>query len=537
MAHISFSPPKDAKTFTPLTKAYDRVTKDGSVPVINFLLGSQYNAKIGGEISITSVGNITNDTLKAISGKLEIAAESVDGTEVEKIGNYITFMYFYPGVKIGGNSEIQDADVGAGPVPVQRMRHVFEDLSTGDQIIVDLQGGDGNAQLVLRERVDNVVTDLVTQEITAAVTNVNWELDFLEDAITKFHFKEPAGVKTRIFNGTLKANIAEAKLSVKNILDQQLTKTLKSDFMWIFYPNVFVAYDVALKDRLGGRIRVFDDEGFPADETKWTEVFSGDHEFVGLRVIENGLVRLIFKTTPEMEVWGWDTTAVAWVSIGSIIPKTSQGDLATILQDVIFDIYNDSQVKLIAKYGIVDHIVDMKRGGPYVRIVMNSKEVRVKTTKERFAISVDDTATEIPDFNQKNTDDANRGNPLNLSPTNNPFIFTNDSNLTTGLLLLDDNWFGWYNDNATDMVGWLGVAKRPTGLTVTATSATQLSTIDWKFDKDMVISIGVLNSTPTIDVNGIPTPFNIGSIDEYVKWRANESIIGFNQRMFLRKKR
>ncbi len=535
MVHISFSPPVNATTFSPLSKAYDRTTKDGDVPVINFLVGSQYNAKIGGQISITSVGNIINDTLKAISGKLEIAAESVDGTEVEKIGTFVSFVYFYPGVKIGGNSEIQDDIVGGGLI--QRLRYVYEDLATGDQIIIDLQGGSSNAQLILRERVDGVVTDLVTQEITAGVKIVNWELDFLEDAITKFHFKEPSGVKTRIFNGTLKANIAEVKCSVKNILDQQSIKTLKSDFMWIFYPNVFVAYDVALSDRLSGRIRIFDDEGFPSDETKWTEVFSGDHEFIGQRVIENGLVRLIFKNTPEMEVWGWDTTSVSWKTIGSIIPVSSQGDLAISLQDIIFDIYNDSQVKLVVKYGIVDHIVDMKRGGPYVRIVMNSKEVRVKTIKQRFAVSVDDTATEIPDFNQKNTDDANRGNPLNLSPTNNPFIFTNDSDLTTGLLLLDDNWFGWYDDNAIDMVGWLGVAKRPIGLVVTAISDTQLSTIDWTFDKEMVISIGVLDSTPTVDINGIPTPFNIGSIDEYVKWRSNESILGFNQKMFLRKKR
>jgi len=225
MAHISLSPPKNAKTFTPLTKAYDRTTKDGDVPVINFLLGSQYNAKIGGQMSITSVGNIAGgSTLKAVSGKLEILVESTDGTEVEKIGSFVSFMYFYPGVKIGGNSEIQDDDVGSGPVPVQRLRHLYEDLATEDQIIIDLQGGDGNAQLVLSERVDGVVTSLVTQEITIGVKIVSWELDFLEDGVTKFHFKEPSGTKTRIFNDTLKANIAEAKVSVKNILDNLSTK-------------------------------------------------------------------------------------------------------------------------------------------------------------------------------------------------------------------------------------------------------------------------------------------------------------------------
>ncbi len=259
MAHLSLSPPVGSDTFTPIDKSYERTTKAGIVPVINFLLGSHYNVRIGGEISVTSLGNITNDTLKAISGKLEIAAESTDGTEVEKIGTYTSFMYFYPGVKIVGQSEIQDDAVGSGPIPVQRLRYVFEDLASTDQIIVDFQGGDVNAQLVLREKVGGVTTDLVTQEITAGVKNVFWEIDFLEDGVTKFHFKEPSGTKTRIFNGTLDANIAEAKCTVKNILDQQLTKTLKTDFLWIFYPNVPVGYNIPiLSNKTLGRIRIFD---------------------------------------------------------------------------------------------------------------------------------------------------------------------------------------------------------------------------------------------------------------------------------------
>jgi len=180
----------------------------------------------------------------------------------------------------------------------------------------------------------------------------------------------------------------------------------------------------------------------------------------------------------------------------------------------------------------------MKRGGPYVHISMNTKKIRVSTTTRRFALSTD-VVSELSDFNQTNTDDANRGNPLNLSPQVNPFIFTNNDSVNTGLLNLDDNWFSWYdNTDTNNMVGWLGALKRPTGLTITAVSSTNLGTIDWTFDIDpAVVSIGVLESDPTVTVNGIPKPFNIGTVDEYVKWRANESIFGWNQRSFLRKRR
>lgn len=536
MGHISISPAKNANTFTPLTKAYDRTGKDGAIPQINYLIGSQYNIRIGGDISISATGNITNDTLKAVSGKLEIAGESVDGTEVEKIGSYISFMYFYPGLKIVGDSVIQDADVGSGPIPVQRISYIFEDLATTDQLIIDFQGGNGNAQLVLREKVAGVVATLVTQEITTAVINIKWELDFQEDGITKFYFKEPGGSRTRIFNGTLKAELGESKASVRLVLDQQATKTVKSDFMLIYYNNINLGYDVAIADRLQGRIKVFDQNNTEV-EANWIEVFAGDHEFVGDRVIENGFVRIRFKTTPVMELFGWNVASAAWELASKIIPISTQSDLATTLQDIIFKIYNDSNVKLNVKYGIVDHEVDIKRGQPYVRIVSNSKEFRIDTAARRFALSTD-VVTDIPDFNQTNTDDVNRGNPLNLSPTNNPFIFTNDSNINTGLLKLDDNWFAWYDENdSSNMVGWLGTAKRPTGLKVTATSATALEKVEWSYDANAIVVVGMLEDDPTSVISGIPSPFVIGDLDTYVKWRANEGIYGFNQKGFLRRKR
>lgn len=534
MAHLAMASTKGSTTFSPLSKSFDRVTKYGDVPIFNFLIGSQYNTKSTGELSTTTVGNLTSGTVSNTGGKLTIAGGSSSGT-AENIATFTTFTFLYPSTTFIGHSELQNATITGNDL--QRIRYVFEDLSTTDKIIVDLEAGLSNAQLVLRQEVDGVETDLVTQQLTTGVIEVIWELDYNEDGTTKFWYKESATDRTRIYNGAVNADIGEAKVSCKLMTNVATVKTVKSDYLLIFYKSLNIGYSIPdITDKPKGRVKMFDTNG-QASESLWTEVFASDHTFAGERVIDNGLIRVWLKSTPKMEIYGWNTTALSWDLIGSNIPKATGGSLATTLHDVVFSTFTDSQCKFQVKWGIVNHTVDIKRGMPYVRIVQNSKEARILTSKRRFALSTA-VNTDIPDFNQENTDDANRGNPLNLSPTKNPFVFTDDTNTTTGLQLMDDNWLAWYNENSSnDMVGFLGNLKRPTGLSVSAVSATQLEFIDITWDIYGIYCIGILESDPTSTIGGIPLPFNIGNPDEDVKWRATEGLLGFNQRPFLRKKR
>ncbi len=536
MAHISLSPAVAAFNFSPIEKSFDRITKEGVVPQVNFLLGSQYNIPIGGETSITSEGSITNDTALIVTGKLELTAESTDGSEVEKIMSFSTFMYFYPGVRIVGQNEIDDDSLGPSP-PTQIMRYEFEDLSTTDKLRVDLQSGDTFATFTVKETVDGVETTLVTKDVTAGVTNIKWEISYLESGLTKIFYKEPNGERIRIFEGVVNAKLGEAKVSARYVMNEQSTKTVKSDFIWIYYPNLFVGSSVALADRLNGRVRVFDTNDTDV-ESDWTEVFATDHPFVGERVIQNGLIRLRFKPTPKMEVYGWNVNDTAWQLTGSVIPKSTLGDVATSLKDIILDRFNDIHVKAIVKYGLVTHIVNVRRGQPVARIVTDSKEFRINTAKNRFVVPVNDVAVDLLDWNQQKSDNTNEGNPLNLSPTVNPFIFTNDVNVVTGLQLVNDNWYGWYDTGQTnEMVGFLGVTKQPTGLTLDAVSATELNNLDFSFDVNVILCVGIIEGDTNTKINGIPKVFNIGEVDEYVKWRANEGIYGFDQRGYVKKKR
>jgi hypothetical protein len=534
MAHISLSPPTNSGTFAPLTKFLDRTTKDGPIPVINFCIGSHYNAKVGGELTIDSTGDLASSSVTTTSSKLEIAADANTGS-VTKSASFASFMYFYPGVRIVGHLELQDA---TDPTVNEQIQYVFSDLATNDVIWFTLNTGVSNPQLLVRETHDGVNTTLATVNLAATTKEIDFELDFLDEGITKIYYKDRTqnGDKTRIFKGALTADLAECKVECKLITNATVTKTCKSDYIWIFYKKIYISYDVELADRLVGRCRVWDTNN-EADEANWDEVFSADHKWVGERVCENGIIRIWFKVAgPTMDCYGWSGTA--WEYTGGIVPQNTQGSNASEIHDIIFERFNNTQLLINAKYGLLNHKISLRRGMPYVRISATSKRIRVATNKERVALSVGNTSTDIQNFNQEKTDDANRGNPLNLSPTDNPFIFTDDNNADTGLDRIDDNWFAWYDTNqSNDTLGFVGLAERPTACQISAINATTLNFIEWTTPNFIIICYGVLNGATDTVINNVLPVFTPTVDDAYVKYRANEGIFNFNSRMTLRRKR
>ena len=150
-------------------------------------------------------------------------------------------------------------------------------------------------------------------------------------------------------------------------------------------------------------------------EANWIRVYSADHRFIGDEVVENGLLRLRFKDTTIIEFYGWNPTSSAWQYNSSIQPMDSNGNLTSSLNAVIFDQLSGGREKIIAKMGIVDLEIELRRGCPYVKVFSDSKQVRWKTTKRRFCVSADYSSSVLPDWNQFMADEANTGNPLNLS--------------------------------------------------------------------------------------------------------------------------
>ena len=546
MTRINIAPSGGASALNPVSNLISRVTKDGSIDIISLFVGSHFNESLDGLFTYVDEGNFTSAANAHPTGKVSITTESTDGSLVKRIGTVNTFTYFYQRARFMGNLEIQNAQVGESAPDIkyiQRARYLFEDLSTSDQIIVDLESGNSVAntppELLLKEVVDGVESILATEELPVGTLSVDWEIHYLDEGVTKLFYKTSSTVKQRIFKGDLSVDMAEAKIQLQVETNQQTPITIKSEFIWIFYPAIFLGFKTGSPlDISKGRIKVFDTQGVTSPESDWYPVNSGDHNFTGETVVENGLIRLWFKSTALIEVYGWNVTNTQWEKVGEIQPVDDSGQLAGSVTGILFEKYNKSYVRINANFGVTNYKITLRRGNPHARIVLGQKVFRFDTIKERMALHVATNATDIPDFNVLNSDDASRGNPLNLAAPVTTFTFTDDATAATGLDLIDDNWFAFYDTGVSaEMVGIVAFATLPNSMSLTATSSTVLDYADWGFFGNTIATVGILETDITVVQSGIPKAFKSGDDDTYVKWRANESVMSYDATPFVRKRR
>ncbi len=101
--------------------------------------------------------------------------------------------------------------------------------------------------------------------------------------------------------------------------------------------------------------------------------------------------------------------------------------------------------------------------------------------------------------------------------------------------LVNDNYWDWYAQEEFVVTGFLAnftyaenVVVKTDGLNMTYL---------WDYLKQgNLITVGVMPGKPNSLVNNIPLPLVIGTIDEYVKWRANESMWNLKQDNFIRRR-
>ena len=560
MTRLSIATPTGASGFQPLGKVYDRATKDGNVPITTFLIGSQYNIIPDGTLNAVTDGTyMASNTMTTASSKLQLAGQSNSaGNTGKNIASYSTFTYLYPKTKIVGHSELAVSTTSGSPKPVHRIRYKYEDIITTDALIVDWEvdpSTGANAVLNFRQKVNGVESVLGTYSAPAGDTQIYWEIRYLEEGVTKLYYKRASGTRTRLYRGSPTADLAECKCSVEYWTSEATVRTVKSDFMFIWYPSAHLQYQASLANLLLGNCKVFDTKNLA--EASWVRVYSGDHEFKGNRIIENGLLRMEITTDPKIKFYGWNVTNSAYEYIGALIPVDSNENFSTTLHDVLFTQLTKSRMAFTVKFGIIDFVIDFHRGSPYARIRADTKRYRFETNKARLALSADYANEKLVNWNQETSDDSGKGNPLNLSNpvfqatafqasafmttfsnAVNPYPLTNDTNATTGIQNINDNWFAFYDiDKVSDTVGFIGVLKKPTGITIKGATASALEYVEYTFDKNMAIGVGMLEASTGSKIAGIPLAFHIGTQDTYVKWRANESVTSFGQRQFARRKR
>jgi hypothetical protein len=546
MTRIELGTGVGATNFNPTDFSYTRTTKDGEIPIINYLVGTHFNENLDGMMTNSNSVNLQNADTYVSGGKLNIEGDSTAETNETNSATHNTFTYLWPKTEINSNLELATEQVGEISPNVaydQIARTVIEDLSNGDQIIIALHSGNSvagtRAWLALSEKVGGVTTELEQVDLPTGELKCDWRLKFLDEGVTKFFYKFDSVDPVLLWKGDITADVAECKV-IHELETNENTpvRTVKFGFIWILYKSIYVGYDIAPENKDKARICIWDTNGTET-EADWVRVYSKDHFFVGDKVFENGIVRIRFKDTPEMEVYGWQTFGTpAWTKVGSLIPENSAGSLATNLVDVIIRKFNRDLVVIDVNYGIVTHTYRLAVGMSYVRVKLRSKQFTFGTDKPLFCLSSDDEDLNLTKWNQLKSDNADRGNPLGTyQGATNPAVFTFDNDVDTGLGHIDDVWFAFYDDVPDDLVGWIGSFYKPNALEVEAVTSTQLKEARFGFDKDNLIAIGVLNGHPGTKINGKPEVFFPGTEDMYVKWKANASIFSFDQNPFVRKRR
>jgi hypothetical protein len=485
MTRIELGTGIGSENFTPTDFSYQRETSDGQIPIINYLIGSHFNENLDGLFTLSDTGSPTSSSIANTGGKLNIQLDPNGDVLSTKRATHSTFSYLWPKTRINSNLELateQVAEITPNVAYTQTARTVFEDLSNGDQIILELHSGNNgtgsgpatNAWFSISEKVNTVITELKRVDLPSGELSIDWQLRFIEEGVSKLFYKNNVADSILLWKGDFNADIAECKVFHEFESNDGTNRTIKFDFLWILYKSIFVGFDISAANKVLGCVCVFDTDGTEV-EADWNRVFSKDHEFVGDRVIQNGLIRLRIKDTPEMEVWGWQTfDTPAWVLLGSLIPKNNSNIKATNLVDVIIRKFNDSLVILDVNYGLVTHTYRLAKGMAYVRCNTRSKMFDFKTTKERFALSSDDETTNLLKYNQLHSDDAERGNPLrnytitNISVANPTEITTSvPHDFTTGNIVRVQNTNSTPNADGNRVVTVTGPTTFTTPLNVT----------------------------------------------------------------------
>lgn len=416
MTRLTFAVAGDPLTFRPVTSSIVRQSKDGPVNVVIMLFGTHYNVHMGGILQQNIKGDIDENTASMLvnNGFLELKAEleTAGVTIAELIGTFSSFMYFYPGLKIEGHLKLSET-THATPVPVFEGQYRFKDLLSEDELQFVLSRGENNLTFKLVEIVDGVSNDLFTEALAGGVTEVYFEFVFLERGKSKLYFFSDYGTqnqtKTRKWIGDTDAKVGECNVTIRHLNAEEDLKTVSSDLILLKYPEIFLKFDREDDQLFVGRIKMWDDNNDPVEDN-WSRVRSRDHKFVGNRVIENGMIRVIIKTTdPIMEIWGWNFNTINQWEKSMTILLDSDNDVKPLkIQNVVFEFFNDAQVKVEFNFGTSIYSFLMTRGDPYITVLNKQKtKLKFESDKNRF---VGDFKDQHNGYTLKNT--AESGNPI-----------------------------------------------------------------------------------------------------------------------------
>ncbi len=544
MTRLTLAPTGNPLTFKPVTSSYVRNSKDGNIDIVSLLFGTHYNIAFEGILDNTTTGDIAGASIAVVNSVLEMEGRTTGATEGENIATYTTYGYMYPGLKVKGSLEISET-THSSPAPKLECYYKIIDKITFDEIKFVLTRTTSRAVFKLIQVVSGEEEILLSKTLDAGVARVDFEFWYKVNGRSRLYFFNNFGFsnqsKTRKWIGNIDSVVGEVEVSARFINDENVLKKFKSDFLFFKYFNIDLRYDNDLSKQFNGQIIFFDDIN-EADEAKWIRVRSRDHNFIGNRVIENAMIRIIIKTSsPVIEIWGYDFVIDnAWEKVMEILTESDLDVSSNLVRSFIIEYFNKEQIKFIVDFGTSKFQIMMGRGNPNISVLnTTNKIIRFKSDKTRFALDVP-----TGDYSLANT--WIDGSPVvraaadETITVNSPSGFEPTGFTATGFVIsaavIDDNYFAMYKRVPDDIVGWISNLRAPNTIKI----IDQAPDLKFEFsyqDRGNLWAIGVLPSTPSILVGGIPTPLVVvATQDVYVKWRANEGLFAFKKTQTIRKK-
>ena len=125
--------------------------------------------------------------------------------------------------------ELGTTTVSGGTV-IHSGTYVFEDLATQDKLTVEYAAGTSAPTISFKQTKDGAESTLASFTAGASDVNMNWEIRFLDEGVTKFYYKTASGTKTKLFAGDVTADLAECKVTYQYKTNESTARTIKSDF-------------------------------------------------------------------------------------------------------------------------------------------------------------------------------------------------------------------------------------------------------------------------------------------------------------------
>ena len=527
MTQLTIANAGDNKTLSPISPSIIRKSKDGDINISHLLLGTHFNINMDGILSTSTKGDISSNSLSVSSSKLDLASKTNGTTIAEYIASFNTTMYFYPGIKIKGHLELDESSSTVDPLPKYFVDYRCVDLVSGNELVFSLHRTANNVKFQLLQIIGDTT---ITTSLSTLVTNakeIEFEFRYLENGKSAIYIVtyESSGKQNflRVWKGDLKVNMNECVIKAQLQNEATTVKHLKSDYLFIRYPVVYLTYDVDNEDIYKGQIIIYDDNN-SSNPDNWVRIISRDYKFKGNRVIENGITRMIIKTNnPMIELWGWNykLTTPMWEKFCDIIPLNNDKVKSSYIQNLVIENFTINQVKLKINFGNTIYEVTMTRGCPYINITDRySKFFNIVTSKNRF--TGDFTSDNNYDIDSAKT----KGHPSIRSETSE----------TISSPTMNDNWWSWYTNNGVnEMLGWLVNLLYPNKVVVTDRNDKLDILLEYSQSAN-IYGVGCLIGDPNSVINNKPQPFINNIADEYVKYRANEGLWSFKQSNFIRRR-